>query len=61
MEEILSTPFHVLTNVTFSLFLAILFEDAIILGAENDTMLMRSTGMSSTVVPYSTLERTVSD
>ena len=38
---------------------AILFEDAIILGAENDTMLMTTQGMASTTVPYSTLERTV--
>jgi hypothetical protein len=42
--------------------LAILFEDAIILGAENDTMLMNTTStpadhMTATAVPYSTLER----
>lgn len=39
--------------------LAILFEDAIILGAENDTMFLKSHGMIATNVPYSTLERTV--
>ena len=39
--------------------LAILFEDAIILGAENDTMFLKSQGMIATNVPYSTLERTV--
>ena len=42
-------------------FAAILFEDAIILGAENDTMLMSSKStadhMSATAVPFSTLER----
>ena len=39
--------------------LAILFEDAIILGAENDTVLLNADGMLATNVPYSTLERTV--
>ena len=43
-------------------FAAILFEDAIILGAENDTMLMSSKStpadhMTATAVPFSTLER----
>ena len=40
--------------------LAILFEDAIILGAENDTVLYNSNSISSTCLPYSTLQRTSS-
>ena len=37
--------------------LAILFEDAIILGAENDTILFNASSISSTNLPYCTLER----
>ena len=40
--------------------LAILFEDAIILGAENDTVLYSSNSVSATCLPYSTLQRTSS-
>ena len=40
--------------------LAILFEDAIILGAENDTVLYNSNSISMTCLPYSTLQRTSS-
>merc|ERR1712223_2024344 len=37
--------------------LAILFEDAIILGAENDTILFNASSISTTNLPYCTLER----
>ena len=52
----------VLYPKTPSFHTAILFEDAIILGAENDTMLMSSKStpadhMTATAVPFSTLER----
>lgn len=40
--------------------LAILFEDAIILGAENDTILYTSDAKSPFSLPFSILERTVS-
>ena len=40
--------------------LAILFEDAIILGAENDTILFNASSISTTNLPYCTLERSVS-
>ena len=40
--------------------LAILFEDAIILGAENDTILFNASSISITHLPYCTLERSVS-
>ncbi len=40
--------------------LAILFEDAIILGAENDTILFNASSISTTHLPYCTLERSVS-
>lgn len=40
--------------------LAILFEEAIILGAANDTVLYDAKGVSGACLPYSTLERTVS-
>jgi len=38
--------------------LAILFEDAIILGAENDTVLYNASNLTTTRLPYSTLQRT---
>lgn len=38
--------------------LAILFEDAIILGAEGDSLMIHAKKMMSSSVPYSTLERT---
>lgn len=40
--------------------LAILFEDAIILGAENDTVLYTSDSNSPFSLPFSVLQRTVS-
>lgn len=40
---------------------AILFEDAIILGAEGDSLMIHAKKMMSSSVPYSTLERTVSN
>ena len=40
--------------------LAILFEDAIILGAENDTILFNASNVSTTHLPYCVLERSVS-
>ena len=40
--------------------LAILFEDAIILGAENDTILFNASNISTTHLPYCVLERSVS-
>lgn len=40
--------------------LAILFEDAIILGAENDTILFNASSISTTNLPFCTLERSVS-
>ena len=39
--------------------LAILFEDAVILGAENDTVLYNASNLTTTCLPYSTLQRTV--
>lgn len=39
--------------------LAILFEDAIILGAENDTVLYTSDSKSPFSLPFSVLQRTV--
>lgn len=42
------------------LFAAILFEDAIILGAENDTLLYSSDNTSPFSLPFSVLQRTVS-
>lgn len=39
---------------------AILFEEAILLGAENDTMLYTSDSTSPFSLPFCTLERTVS-
>jgi hypothetical protein len=41
-------------------FTAILFEEAIILGAESDTVLYGAKSISTTLLPFSTLERTVS-
>ena len=41
--------------------LAILFEDAIILGAENDTILFNASNISTTHLPYCILERSVSE
>ncbi len=38
----------------------ILFEDAIILGAENDTILFNASSISTTNLPFCTLERSVS-
>ena len=38
--------------------LAILFEDAIILGAETDTVLYNASNLTTTRLPYSTLQRT---
>ena len=40
--------------------LAILFEEAIILGAENDTILFNASNISTTHLPYCVLERSVS-
>lgn len=42
------------------MFLAILFEDAIILGAENDNVLYTSDSSSPFSFPFSVIQRTVS-
>lgn len=44
----------------FYVFLAILFEDAIILGAENDNVLYTSDSSSPFSFPFSVIQRTVS-
>jgi len=50
-----------MSDLDLALIPAILFEDAVILGAETDTILYSATGMSSSLIPFSTLERTVKE
>ena len=48
-------------KLSFFVVAAILFEDAIILGAESDTILYSARSISTTLLPFSTLERTVTE
>lgn len=52
-------PFHVVLVFIFVSIAAILFEDAILLGAENDTVLYSSDSASHFSLPFCVVQRTV--